>query len=99
MKSDYKLSTGRKVEIKEMSVDEVDECNDVSYIVNDGPNQIIKNLSKARTAWIRKGLKGGDFKKFKLDDGVVSDSVLKQMTEAEKSELAVIIQGAQLMGE
>jgi len=99
-KNIQELSTGRKVEIREMSIDEIDECNDVAYIITQGEENIVRNLSKARTSWIRYGLGGGDFKNFKLNDNKqVSDSVVRQLSEVEKSELAVVIQGTQYVGE
>ena len=62
MKS-IKLSTDKEVKIKEMSVDDIDFCNDVPEMKYDGDNLVaIKNLSKARTAWIRKGIEGADDK-------------------------------------
>ena len=47
----------------------------------------IKNLSKARTAWIRKGIEGAD------------DKFIKSLTDDEKNELSVAIQDYQRLGE
>lgn len=95
-----KLRSGRKVKIKSMSVDQMDECADISEVIFDkGSIKTIKNSSKARTKWIRCGLGGGDFNEYKEDNGVVSDSVIKQMTLEEKDELMAVIQEAQVLGE
>tara|TARA_R100001082_G_scaffold94139_1_gene61006 strand:+ start:1548 stop:1853 length:306 start_codon:yes stop_codon:yes gene_type:complete len=101
MKKTIELSTKRKVAIKDMSIDEVDECQDM--LITDMSNGVVtnvRNMSKARTAWLRKGIAGGDFKSFKKEaDGNVSDSVLKQLTEDEKNELSLLIQEHQKLGE
>ena len=60
----------------------------------------IQDNIRARTAWLRRGVKGGDFKAFKLDAaGLVVDNVLKQLSEVEKNELMNEIQDYQKMGE
>jgi hypothetical protein len=87
MKS-IKLSTGKEVKVKEMSVDNIDFCNDVPEMKYDGDTLVaIKNLSKARTAWIRKGIEGAD------------DKFIKSLTDDEKNELSVAIQDYQRLGE
>ena len=87
MKS-IKLSTDKEVKIKEMSVDDIDFCNDVPEMKYDGDNLVaIKNLAKARTAWIRKGADGAD------------DKFIKSLTDDEKNELSVAIQDYQRLGE
>lgn len=94
------LSTKKKVELKEMSIDEIDFCNDATSLKQDSDgSSYITGLSKSRTAWLRRGIAGGDFKRFKIEDGVVSDSVLKQLTDDEKNELIQEIQGYQSLGE
>ena len=96
------LKSKRKVEIKEMSIDEIDFCSDVAKAVHDSKGTITHymDLSKSRTAWIRRGVKGGDFKPFKTNsDGFVDDSVIKQLTEEEKNELFSKIQEYQSLGE
>ena len=99
---DVKLASGRKVELKEMSVDEVDFCQDIAQIVynEEGEVSTVRGVSKSRTAWIRRGLAGGDFKNFSLDmKGHVGDPVIKELNEVEKNELMQLIQGYQNMGE
>jgi hypothetical protein len=56
------LSTKRKVELKEMSLDEVDFCNDIAIVkYEDGEVSHVIGVSKTRTAWLRRGILGGDF--------------------------------------
>tara|TARA_R100000808_G_C2131157_1_gene140353 strand:+ start:773 stop:1081 length:309 start_codon:yes stop_codon:yes gene_type:complete len=95
------LKSKKKIELREMSLDEVDFCNDITVLkYDDGELSHLANLSKTRTAWLRRGIKGGDFKGFKTDDnGYPVDSVLKQLDEKEKTELAKLIQEYQNLGE
>ena len=94
------LSTKRKVKINDMSIDDIDFCQDLTVInFENGEATGVRNMSKARTAWLRRGIKGGDFKQFKVEDGLVVDSVLKQLSEDEKNELLPKIQEFQNMGE
>ena len=59
---DFKLGD-KSVKIREMSVDDIDFCNDVPQMRYEGDEVVaITNLSKARTAWIRKGVDGCDDK-------------------------------------
>ena len=101
-KKNVELKSGRKIELKEMSVDEVDFCQDIAQIVynEEGEVSTVIGVSKSRTAWIRRGLAGGDFKDFSLDlKGFAGDSVIKELNESEKNELMQLIQGYQNMGE
>jgi len=85
---DIKLNSGKEVKIKEMSVDDIDFCNDVPEMKYDGDNLVtIKNLSKARTAWIRRGVEGAD------------DNFIKSLNDDDKNELSVAIQDYQRLGE
>lgn len=94
------LSSKKKVELKEMSIDEIDLCNDMTTLRQDENGEsYITGLSKSRTAWLRRGISGGDFKAFKSEDGVVADSVLKQLSDDDKNELVKEIQDYQNMGE
>ena len=100
-KKTVELKSKRKVDLKEMSCDEVDFCNDLAVMkYEDGEISHISGLSKTRTAWLRRGIKGGDFKPFKAGvDGYPEDSVLKQLTEEEKNELVQLVQEYQSLGE
>ena len=100
-KKTVELSSKKKVQLREMSIDEVDFCSDLSIIkYEDGEVSHIAGLSKTRTAWLRRGIAGGDFKGYEVgDDGYPTDSVLKQLNEKEKNELVKIIQEYQDLGE
>ena len=83
-----KLSTGKTIEIKEMSVDDIDYCNDLPQMrYEDNEIVAITNLAKARTAWIRKGVEGAD------------DKFIKSLSEDEKNELSLAVQEHQRLGE
>jgi len=95
-----KLKSGRKVKIRELSVDNIDELKDIIKMRyhRDG-SSVVENLNIARTAWIRAGLGGGDFAKWKPNGTSPPDAVLKQLSEIEREELFDVIQQCQLMGE
>tara|TARA_R100001594_G_scaffold143780_1_gene192141 strand:+ start:502 stop:807 length:306 start_codon:yes stop_codon:yes gene_type:complete len=98
---DKKLKSGRKVKIKELSVDQIDDLKDIPELIFDkfGNTKTIKNINKARTAWIRAGLVGGDFKgEWKQDGLAPPDNILKELTDDEKDNLSQVIQGAQVLG-
>lgn len=98
---EVKLSTGRKVKVKELSIDDIDECKDTARIIFDGTDlKSITNLNKSKTNWLRKGIHGGDFKSWKGGDGTqVPDSALKELTDVEKEECMIKIQESQSLGE
>ena len=101
-KKNVELASGRKIELKEMSVDEVDFCSDIAEVVYDDIGEVstVKGISRSRTAWLRRGIAGGDFNDFSINGkGLVEDTVLKELNEAEKNELMVLIQGYQSLGE
>ena len=100
-KKNVTLESGRKIKLKEMSIDDIDFCNDITTIIYDevGSVSTVKGISKARTAWLRRGIEGGDFKDFSSNGSTVGDGVLKEMTEAEKNELMQLIQSYQQLGE
>jgi hypothetical protein len=82
------ISSGKKAKIREMSVDDIDYCNDIPQLVYDGDEvKTIRNLSKARTAWLRKGIEDCD------------DKFIKSMSEEDKTELSLKVQEYQNMGE
>jgi len=85
---EMKLESKREVKIKEMSVDDIDFCNDLPQMRYEN-NQVvaITNLSKARTAWIRKGVDKAD------------DKFIKSLSEEEKNELSLAVQEYQRLGE
>ena len=95
-----KLKSGRKVKIRELSVDKIDELKDIIKMKyhKDG-STVVENLNVARTAWIRAGLGGGDFKGWKPNGVAPPDSVLKQLSDVEREELFDLVQSSQIMGE
>tara|TARA_Y100000593_G_scaffold95130_1_gene200459 strand:- start:28192 stop:28527 length:336 start_codon:yes stop_codon:yes gene_type:complete len=95
---DKTLSTGRKVKIRELSIDAIDELKDIPEIYFLGDKQkTIKNVNKAQTAWIRQGLAGGDFEDWKPNGKPTPDIVIKQLTEQERLELVQVIQDTQTL--
>ncbi len=84
----HKLSTKKEVKLKEMSVDDMDYCNDLPQMRYENDQIVaITNLAKARTAWIRKGVEG------------INDAFIKSLTDEEKNELSLAIQEYQRLGE
>jgi len=98
---DKKLKSGRKVQIKELTIDQIDDINDISSLCFLGygvdERRSVSNQNKARTAWIRCGLTGGDFEDWKPNGVAPPDHVLKQLTNIEKEELSILIQGCQIV--
>ena len=93
-----KLKSGKEVVLKEISIDDMDSCNDLQHICQESDGGIsIYGLNKSNTAWIRKGLSGGDFKV--AVNGVVPDSVIRELNETEKIELVGLIKEYNNLGE
>ena len=91
------LSTKRKVKLREMSVDEMDDCGDLQRFGRETDGRIaVYGTNKSNTAWIRKGLAGGDFKN--IINGSVPDSIIKELSIAEKIELVQMIQDYNKLG-
>ena len=96
MTFDKKLSTGRKVKIRQLSVDTCDELADIPEVIFFGDQQkTIKNINKAQTSWIREGLAGGDFDGWTPNGKCPPDSVLRQIKEVERPELVALIKECQ----
>tara|TARA_R100001594_G_scaffold145441_2_gene195632 strand:- start:397 stop:738 length:342 start_codon:yes stop_codon:yes gene_type:complete len=99
---DKTLQSKRKVSIKKLTLDEINELKDMTEIIfhPDGTNRVT-NMAKTRTAWIRRGLGGGDFVNEDgsqmVINGVVPDEAILQMTDVEQDELAGLIQKAQIL--
>ena len=92
------LKSKRKVKVKELSLDQVADLNDIPEIKFDnGVVSTIKNLNKAKLAWLRCGLGGGDFDNWEPNGVAPPDMVLKQLTEAEQDELLDKIKEAQTL--
>ena len=92
-----KLKSKRKVILKEMSIDDMDHCGDMMKLGVDKDGYYQQGVNKMQTAWIRKGLSGGDFKV--EINGVVPDSVIKELSETEKIELVGLIKKYNNLGE
>ncbi len=89
-----KLSSGKKILIRELSIDKMDELKDMLEIVFSGDHKVLKNMSKTRTAWVRAGLGGcGDWKT--SNGAIAPDSILKQLTDEEMNEISTAVQEAQ----
>ena len=93
-----KLSSGRKILIRELSIDQMDDLKDMLEIVFSGDQKVLKNLSKTRTAWIRTGLGGLPDSDWKANGVAPPDSVLKQFSDDEMNEISEAIQKAQQLG-
>ena len=85
-----KLKTGRKLKIKDVSLDERDEMLDsVEYQIDSKGNvQGVKMMNTTVTKWLRMAL-----------DGDTSDDFLKALTLSERSEIFLKIQENILVGE
>ena len=75
---DFKLKTGRKIKIKDVSVDERDEMMDSIEWENDakGNPTKMKMMHSTMTKWMRLGI-----------DGDVTDKFLKSLKFDEKIEI------------
>ena len=85
-----KLETGRKLKLKDVSLDERDELLDsVEYQFDDkGKVQGVKMMNSTITKWLRLGL-----------DGDTSDKFLKTLTFEERTELFLKMQESIMVGE
>ena len=85
-----KLKTGRKLKIKDVSLDERDEMLDsVQYQIDSKGNiEGVKMMNTTVTKWLRIGL-----------DGDTSDDFLKSLTFEERTELFLKMQESIMVGE
>ena len=85
-----KLETGRKLKLKDVSLDERDELLDsVEYQFDaKGKVQGVKMMNSTITKWLRMGL-----------DGDTSDKFLKTLTFEERTELFLKMQESIMVGE
>jgi len=83
-----KLKSGKEVVLKEISIDDMDNCNDLQHICQESDGGIsIYGLNKSNTAWIRKGVEGSD------------DKFIKSLKETEKIELVSLVKSFNSVGE
>ena len=87
---EMKLKSGKKVKLKDVSIDERDEMLDsVQYeYTKDGKVQGVKMMHSTMTKWIRIGV-----------DGDTSDKFLKTLTLEDKTEIFTEMQSLYLVGE
>ena len=87
---EMKLESGKKIKLKDVSIDERDEMLDsVQYEMDsDGNVGQIKMMHSTMTKWIRIGL-----------DGDTSDKFLKTLTLEDRTEIFTKMQSYYLVGE
>ena len=87
---EIKLETGRKLKLKDVSLDERDELLDSAEYSFDkkGKVQNVKMMNTTVTKWLRVGL-----------DGDTSDDFLKSLTFEERTEIFLKMQNNLLVGE
>ena len=87
---EFKLESGKKIKLKDVSIDERDEMLDsVQYEVKqDGKVGQIKMMHSTMTKWIRIGI-----------DGDTSDKFLKTLTLEDRTEIFTYMQNYYLVGE
>tara|TARA_R100000152_G_C6748043_1_gene171626 strand:+ start:389 stop:670 length:282 start_codon:yes stop_codon:yes gene_type:complete len=87
---EMKLKSGKKIKLKDVSIDERDEMLDsVQYeYTKDGKVQGVKMMHSTMTKWIRIGV-----------DGDTSDKFLKTLTLEDKTEIFTEMQSLYLVGE
>ena len=95
--TEKKLTTGKKVLIKDLGEDTVVDLKDIMEFVSyPNGSSTIKNVNKHRLAWIREGTGGlGDWKA--KNGEIIEDLLLKTLTEKEKDELFTLIQETQVL--
>ncbi len=86
---EIKLKTGRKVKIKEVTLDERDSLMDgLSYKIVDGNVEGVEMMHSTMTKWMRTCI-----------DGDTSDEALMDFSLEEKTELFISMQGKLILGE
>ena len=87
---EFKLESGKKIKLKDVSIDERDEMLDsVQYEMDsDGNVGQIKMMHSTMTKWVRVGI-----------DGDTSDKFLKTLTLEDRIEIFTEMQSYYLVGE
>jgi hypothetical protein len=87
---EIKLKSGKKIKLKDVSIDERDEMLDsVQYDYTDGGEVLgVKMMHSTMTKWIRIGV-----------DGDTSDEFLKTLTLEDKTAIFTKMQNIYLVGE
>ena len=85
-----KLETGRKLKLKDVSLDERDELLDSVQYQMDSKGQVqgVKMMNTTVTKWLRMGI-----------DGDTSDDFLKTLTVEERTEIFLKMQESIMVGE
>ena len=96
--TEKKLKSGRKVQIKDLTEDQIADLKDIPeiYFIGD-QERTIRNTNKANLAWLRCGIGGGDFNDWKPNGIAPPDHVLRQLNETERLELVGLIQECQIV--
>ena len=94
--TEKKLKSGRKVQIKELTEDQIADLKDIPeiYFIGD-QERTIRNTNKANLAWLRCGIGGGDFDDWKPNGVAPPAHVLRQLTEDERLEIVLLIKECQ----
>ena len=94
--TEKKLKSGRKVQIKDLTEDQIADLKDIPeiYFIGD-QERTIRNTNKANLAWLRCGIGGGDFNDWKPNGVAPPDHVLRQLTEDERLEIVLLIKECQ----
>ena len=94
--TEKKLKSGRKVQIKELTEDQIADLKDIPeiYFIGD-QERTIRNANKANLAWLRCGIGGGDFNDWKPNGIAPPDHVLRQLTEDERLEIVLLVKECQ----
>ena len=87
---EFKLESGKKVKLKDVSIDERDEMLDsVEYQYDEkGSPTGVKMMHSTMTKWIRLGV-----------DGDTSDKFLKSLTLSDRTEIFIKMQEYLMVGE
>ena len=94
--TERKLKSGRKVQIKDLTEDQIADLKDIPeiYFIGD-QERTIRNTNKANLAWLRCGIGGGDFDDWKPNGIAPPDHVLRQLTEDERLEIVLLVKECQ----
>ena len=86
---EIKLKSGRKVKVKEITLDEKDSLMDgIKYRITDGKVEGVDMMYSTMTKWMRTCI-----------DGDVTDKSLLKFTLEEKTELFIELQNKVILGE
>ena len=87
---EFKLESGKKIKLKDVSIDERDEMLDsVEYQYDEkGSPKGMKMMNTTMTKWIRVGV-----------DGDTSDKFLKSLTLSDRTEIFIKMQEYLMVGE